>query len=274
MLGRARAQVWPFAPQYRRPRHFHPEHELNLIVAGRARFGIGEMVADVGPGELLSFRPGQDHVLMEGSPNLVLFAVAMTPNLSAEIAGCCRQSRWLPTCSRVNTGEWELLIQKASGLAGSESPGLVAELWERIHNVSGSEATRTSKDVHVLTRRTLDVLATAPELGRDEVARVVRGNPSEVSRFFRRDTGLSLVEYRTRLRLLRFIRLVDEHGSKLTAAAMNSGFGSYSQCHRSFQAELACAPREFFDSGLRERMEHAFEPFGDRVPMTTVSSVT
>jgi AraC-like DNA-binding protein len=262
MLGRARAQIWPYAPQYRRPRHFHAEHELNLIVAGRARFGIGEQLIDVGPGEMLSFRPGQDHVLLEGSPDLVLFAMGMGPTAAPEAVSSSRVHGWLPTCSRPNPREWELLIQKAAGLAGGESPGHVAELWERVLHLGNAECSRNGSGVHVLTRRTLQTLAAAPHLGRSEIARFVRGHPSEVSRFFHRDLGVTLVEYRTRLRLLQFIRLVDERGSNITAAAISSGFGSYSQCHRSFQAEFACGPREFFDGGLRECMEHEFEPWG------------
>src|SRR3954463_10187106 len=69
MAGQKRAQVWAYAAQYRRPRHFHAEPELNLVVAGRAMFGVGDSTVQVGAGELLSFLPGQDHALLEASPD-------------------------------------------------------------------------------------------------------------------------------------------------------------------------------------------------------------
>jgi hypothetical protein len=40
-LGRARGIVWKYSPEFRRPRHFHAEPEINVIVAGAATFGLG-----------------------------------------------------------------------------------------------------------------------------------------------------------------------------------------------------------------------------------------
>jgi AraC-like DNA-binding protein len=233
---------------------------VNLIVAGCARFGIGERVTDVGPGELLSFPPGQDHVLLEASSDLVLFAIGLKPCLIADVLRSGRQRALLPMHTRPNPAEWSILVQRVTALAGGESPALAVELWQRVHELNTPESHRGTKNIHVLTRRALETLTHAPDLGRDELARVARANPSEVSRFFHRDVGITLVEYRTRLRLLQFIRLVDERASSMTTAAVSSGFGSYSQCHRSFQAELACAPSEFFDARLRSQMEHTFAP--------------
>jgi methylphosphotriester-DNA--protein-cysteine methyltransferase len=89
------------------------------------------------------------------------------------------------------------------------------------------------------------------------LAESLRTHPSEVSRHFHADLGMTLVRYRTRLRLLRLIEGVDA-GNDLMRAASTAGFGCYSQCHRSFQAELGCAPRLFFSSGLREQMQAAY----------------
>jgi AraC-like DNA-binding protein len=61
-----------------------------------------------------------------------------------------------------------------------------------------------------------------------------------------------------RLRLLQLIRLVDGGAHDLMTAAAAAGFGSYSQCHRTFQSELGCAPRQFFVSELRDRMQRTY----------------
>jgi AraC-like DNA-binding protein len=74
--------------------------------------------------------------------------------------------------------------------------------------------------------------------------------------------GTTLTDYRTRLRLLRLIERVDA-GSSLLAAALEAGFGSYSQCHRAFTRVFGCTPRRFFGSELRGAMIGAFAPWRD-----------
>jgi methylphosphotriester-DNA--protein-cysteine methyltransferase len=107
--------------------------------------------------------------------------------------------------------------------------------------------------------RALSSLLGRPDLKRGELARLIHGNASEVSRHFHRDIGLTLVAYRTRLRLIRFIQLV-EGGRSFLAAAIDAGFGSYSQCHRAFQQAFACAPRFFFGTGVSGEMKGRFAP--------------
>jgi AraC-like DNA-binding protein len=57
--------------------------------------------------------------------------------------------------------------------------------------------------------------------------------------------------------LLAFMQLFDAGEHDLTRAANDAGFGSYSQCHRTFQSELGCSPRKFF-SGIRQEMQLAY----------------
>jgi AraC-like DNA-binding protein len=83
---------------------------------------------------------------------------------------------------------------------------------------------------------------------------------SEISRYFHRDLGMTFVHFRTRLRLLRLIHLMDRADIALGVAADAAGFGSYSQCHRVFRAELGCSPQRFFHSGLRQEMQQAYDP--------------
>src|SRR5512136_3450621 len=85
--GASNAFVWKYSPVNwgRRPRHFHIEPELNLIASGHATFGIGETIVQVEQGDLLRFPPAQDHVLLQASPDLYLFAIGMEPALSSEV---------------------------------------------------------------------------------------------------------------------------------------------------------------------------------------------
>ncbi|HWA73493.1 MAG TPA: AraC family transcriptional regulator [Polyangiaceae bacterium] len=253
--GTERSFVWKYAQAIggRRPRHFHAEPELNLVIRGSATFAIGSKVVRVSPGELLAFPPGQDHALLEGSPDLYLYAIGLDPAYSAQVLG---HTGGLPLHVTITSPELHSIDDRASAIVDrSSTHSLAAELWEHIHWVGLRAAPRTKQATHVLTRRAVQLLSEAPELGLDKVARYVRAHPSEVSRHFHRDMGITLVRYRTRLRLLQFIRQVDSGERDLMTSASVAGFGSYSQAHRSFQAELGCAPRQFFSEGLREQMQ-------------------
>jgi AraC-like DNA-binding protein len=255
------AYVWKYSQPIggRRPRHFHAEPELNLVVRGSATFGIGDGVASVAEGELILFPSGQDHVLLEGSPDLYLYAIGLDPAYAADVAGASRDGV-MPLHVRLCADELNRVIAGAAAIV--ERPrveGLGAELWQRLHWLGRRGGVPARRATHVLTRRALSLMESAPELGLNELAKRLRAHPSEVSRHFHRDVGMRLVRYRMRLRLLDFIRFVDAGRLDLMSAASAAGFGSYSQCHRTFMAELGCAPRTFFSSDLREGMQLTYE---------------
>jgi transcriptional regulator GlxA family with amidase domain len=57
--------------------------------------------------------------------------------------------------------------------------------------------------------------------------------------------GMSLVEYRNRLRLDRVDALVEQGQTTLLQAARRAGFGSYAQFHRVFRSVRQMTPRKF-----------------------------
>jgi AraC-like DNA-binding protein/mannose-6-phosphate isomerase-like protein (cupin superfamily) len=259
----SRAFVWKYSPMNwgRRPRHFHVEPELNLIVSGQAIFGVGEAVVTVSQGDLLGFPPAQDHVLLQASPDLYLFAIGMEPSLSSEVLRAEANDVMLPTRLRLAPDDFRSLVSRAAAIVdrdGVEQP--CAELWEQAHWLAGRVPSQSPKAMHVLTRRALSAVHRAPELDLQSLSNRLRTADSEISRYFHRDVGMTFVNYRTRLRLLRLIGLMDRGGTTLALAAQASGFGSYSQCHRIFQAELGCSPRGFFHAGLRAQMQQAYDP--------------
>jgi AraC-like DNA-binding protein/quercetin dioxygenase-like cupin family protein len=253
---RERAFVWKYADAVggRRPRHFHAEPEVNLVLRGSATFGVGDRTVRVTSGELLAFPPGVDHALLGASTDLYLYAVGLEPGYSATVLAERRNA--VGPCHVTLAGaELAGVMDRAAAIVdrvGAEQ--LAAELWERLHWLGARSAIARSSDLHVLTRRTLKLVSEEPERGLDALAHELRTHSSEVSRHFHRDVGLTLVRYRTRLRLLRLMQLVDS-GRELMSAASDAGFGSYSQCHRAFHAELGCAPAHFFRSEVRERMQ-------------------
>jgi AraC-like DNA-binding protein/quercetin dioxygenase-like cupin family protein len=243
-----RAFVWKYAASVggRRPRHFHAEPEVNLVVRGTASFGIGDRVVQVGAGELLTFPSGQDHVLLSASPDLYLYAIGLDTAHSSQVLGTSKE-QVVPIHARLRDDELAAVVDRAAAIvdrAGAHQLG--AELWERIHWLAPRSTPSSRLTTHVLTRRAMQLMAAEPELGLEGLAAEIGTHASEISRHFHADVGMTLVRYRMRVRLLRMIHLVDEGALDLMAAASAAGFGSYSQCHRTFQSELGCAPREFF----------------------------
>ncbi|HET9957895.1 MAG TPA: AraC family transcriptional regulator [Polyangiaceae bacterium] len=252
--------VWKYSDPIggRRPRHFHGEPEVNLVVRGSATFGVGDRIAEVSQGELLVFPSGQDHVLIQASPDLYLYAIGLDLPYSAQVLGV-RNQPVVPLHVRIAPHELRGVLNRAASIvdrAGTAQLG--AELWEHIHWLAGRAADQTRCRAHVLTRRSLQRMTESPELGLDALADELRAQASEISRNFHQDLGMTLVRYRSRQRLLHAIRLIDNAGHDLMAVASIAGFGSYSQFHRTFHAELGCSPRQFV-SGVRKQMQLAYE---------------
>jgi AraC-like DNA-binding protein len=253
--GRA-AQIWRHQPAYRRPRHFHEEPEVNVVVRGTARLGVGDRTLELGPGELVMFEPGQDHVLLDASSDLELFVVALRPALAQRVRG--GRPNVLKEKVALSTSEARDLRERAWALDEVRDHGAVErELGDLFASLSARPCS-----CHVSSRRAVGELRATPEIGAADLAKRLHTAPARLSREFHQDLGLTLVEFRARLRLMRFVHLVD-HGATMTAAALDAEFGSYAQCHRAFRRALGCAPREYF-GGARGSLEAATEP--DRTP--------
>lgn len=225
------------------------------MVHGSASFGIGESVVHVRPGELVSFPAAQDHVLLEASPDLFLYALGLDSNFAADVLP---SEPSLPLHVALPETELREVLTRAADIVDRpNTEQLGAELWQRLHGVARRSAPRSVQGPHVLTRRVLSLLHAAPELSLESLAAQLRAHPTEVSRHFHRDMGITLVRYRTRLKLLSFIEAVGDGDRELMSAAHAAGFGSYSQCHRVFQAELGCSPRQFF-GGAQHGMQRVY----------------
>lgn len=250
MLEGHRAQAWLHRPAYRRPRHFHAEPELNFVFRGRAVMSVGDLTLEMEAGDVLLLRPGQDHVLERASSDLELVVVALRPELaerclSGPFSTQSRPFSLLPD-------ELESVRKELLSLDAPNAP----ETHERIITELFRSSERRVLQGHALVRRTYQALLQDPAQPAEDLARTLRVGPSELGRYFHRDLGLRFVEFRARLRLMRFIQRVDA-GANLTEAALST-FGSYSQCHRTFDRYLDCSPSVYF-AGARARVNERFE---------------
>lgn len=101
---------------------------------------------------------------------------------------------------------------------------------------------------HPTVVRIVRMLATDPTLGGNDMAAKLGISLSRLARLFKSEMGLSLVDYRNRLRMERFLALAEFGGANLLEAALAAGFGSYAQFHRVFCNTYRKSPREYLIS--------------------------
>jgi transcriptional regulator GlxA family with amidase domain len=94
-----------------------------------------------------------------------------------------------------------------------------------------------------------ELLAADPSLSSAQLGKTLRLSASRTARLFKSEMGVSLPEYRNRLRLERFARLLEQGQGNLLELALEAGFGSYAQFYRAFLSLRGTTPRKF----LRER---------------------
>jgi len=99
-----------------------------------------------------------------------------------------------------------------------------------------------------LVERVLQALNDDLPVTGERLASELGVSPGHLARSFKRKMGVSLVDYRNRLRLERFLVAVPRrgNGSNLLDAALEAGFGSYAQFHRVYRKFRGATPREVF----------------------------
>lgn len=144
-----------------------------------------------------------------------------------------------------DAGMTDAAVDPAKQLNTAILCSVIGAALERNRQASGNTLALVASAKHATVTKVTRMLAEDPTLSGKEMAKRFGISLSRLARLFKMEMGLSLVEYRNRLRLERFSRLVDAGGSNLLEAALASGFGSYAQFHRVFCATHKKTPREF-----------------------------
>jgi transcriptional regulator GlxA family with amidase domain len=122
---------------------------------------------------------------------------------------------------------------------------LLANLIHARRGRAGWQTTPSESEQSPVVRRVLEALNQNVLVGARSLAGEMSISPGHLTRVFRTEMGVSLVEYRNRLRIERFFTLVERGGDNLLAAALSAGFGSYAQFHRVFRKVVGTTPREY-----------------------------
>lgn len=249
-----------------RAMHKHSELELNLVTTGRASYLFGDRRYELSAHDLVWLFPGQEHQLIDRSPDYEMWIAVFTP---ATLRAAVQRSSATAVLAEKNpAGRFckSLSNPSAISLAGlcrqlydfsAHTEVLNAGLrylllasWQRFSETAGTPRYTT---LHPAVENALQMLRKGES---DESLRRLSSraglSSARLSRRFKMEVGLGIAEYRSRLRLERFL---DRYGSgnRVTAlaAAYEAGFHSYAQFHRVFTRLMGYGPAEH-----RRRLQH------------------
>lgn len=255
--------AWRYAnPAGANRRHHHAELELNLVTSGTGIYLLGNRHYQIRRGDLLWLFPTQEHVLIEQTSDFEMWVVVFRRRLikrsATDPASLPLKQRYFSgdTCRRLRQRDLSRFEELFTQLGDTASePGLLnaglayalLHAWKCFDRAGEVPA----RSVHPAVERTARLLlGDENSYSLPQLARRVRLSPSRLSRLFKQQTGLSIVEFRNRQRMQRFLNryeLERDSGrqSTLLNAALDAGFGSYPQFHRVFRKVAGCSPAEY-----------------------------
>ncbi len=259
LLYGAEGEVWHHAASaHRHPRHRHAELELNLALAGRAVYLVDDRLVDLPRNGLLWLFPGQDHTIAHQSADFRMWIVVFRSALVRRLVGAdsilrARNPRSVDLCRGIaSEATRELATACAALYAGQDLQLLNAGLgylllsaWRAFRSAPpGSSKARLDPAV----ARTVTLVRADPTRSGAELATAVGLSRAHLSRRFNEQVGTSLSAFRGRVRIERFLDLVERGGNSLLGAALAAGFGSYGQFYRIFRAATGQSPRRYLSN--------------------------
>ena len=225
--------------------HHHDELEFNLVLRGSGSYRIGEEEHALRPGTLMWLVPGQRHSLRR-SPNLEMWVVVTRPEL-ADVA-------WLPRLAaapaRTLPGEELIDLDTLLGQVAQDSdePAVynagISYALHRAWRVTRERAAPRAALHPAVTRALLQLRERAGTLSLKELAAGAGVSAPYLSHLLIEHTGRGFVEWRNRIRLDRFMSAW-RPGASILAMALEAGFGSYAQFHRTFTLLVGRTPGEW-----------------------------
>lgn len=230
--------------------HVHDEIEFNLVVSGRGTYFLEDGQHDLVPGTLVWLLPGQAHRLIR-SPDLDMWVVTATAD---RLDDRMMQDIVARPCRILSTSDAVALDRLLSHLSqDADEPrvyrsGLDYALRSAWHiSMNGDAPAR--RPSHPAVVRALAILRSSADTpASDRLAEMCGVTRDYLGRLLVQHTGYGLVEWRNRTRLERF-HLAYPRSHDLLTAALEAGFGSYTQFHRVFQDLVGTTPGEWAKSG-------------------------
>jgi AraC-like DNA-binding protein len=239
--------------------HTHREPEANLVLRGRARYLLGNRSCELSSRTLIWLFPAQEHVLVDPSPDFEMWCAVWRPDLVRQYAGDPRYATlreenpagiFLTKLSQATLRRLAALTEEVQS-AEKDGPRynaglgfLLLQFWAAFGSARRGPDPR---EVHPAVDEAARILREEGRIaGLAELARRVHLSSSRLSRLFYRQTGLTLIAYRNRCRVERFLAYYGlGQRVNMLEAACEAGFGSYAQFYRVFRQVMGKTPNEY-----------------------------
>ena len=238
--------------------HRHAELEFNLVTQGAGLYLLANRKYRIRRGDLLWLFPALEHVLIEQTLDFEMWIGVFKPRAVQRVvtdanARILRQAgpageycRRLPRQDLARLEELFSEIGRTQERPGLFNAGLnyaLLKAWQLFEHAAEVPV----QDVHPAVEKAAHLIRDdTAALNLNELARRAGLSPARLSRLFKQQTGVALVDFRNRQRIERFLGLYGI-GQRLTMldAALEAGFGSYPQFHRVFKRVLGCSPGSY-----------------------------
>ncbi len=246
--------------------HYHQQFELLLVYEGQGRRVIGQDMTDYTAPELVLVGPELAHSWVAGSGRsggaeftVVVFARGviglellarpdMKP-LAALLADADRGLAFGPDAIDATADRIRNLADLQNGTRTLE----LLTILDRLARIGGKcitppgRSSRPGRAEQESLHRALRLIHEdeSGESTLDDAARAVHMSVPTFTRFFRRMTGTTFVQYRNEWRVRKAQTLLCESDDSITSISLAAGFGNLSHFNRQFRRLTGETPREY-----------------------------
>jgi len=165
------------------------------------------------------------------------------------IAACAGGPDWVEAVSRIESNASHSLSQPLI-LAQKPIPEGAEGIPDTYEALTAELARKSSyRTFVVLAQKFIDANYGQAELSLEEVASAVGISPGYLSRLLKQDTGLSFIEYITRVRITNAVQLMNDPAMKIYEVAEAVGYQSQHYFSRAFKKVFGRPPVEYRKGG-------------------------
>lgn len=252
------------------PWHFHPEHQLSLIVNSTGHRVTGDSVGNFGPGELFFIGPNLPHslsyertadphseaihaIVVQFSPQIFGHDFVALPEMSKvrRLLNKGPVALQMEGDARTHAAERMKMIPRARGVRRLTLLLEVLELFASSREVNSISSLGFAPILNPLDEQRVGKICEyinarlETPIFREELANLVSLSPDAFGKFFRSRMGKPLPVFVNELRVSRACRMLTETDESVMRIALECGFENLSNFNRQFLRHTRETPRQY-----------------------------
>lgn len=245
--------------------HFHEGFEIYVAVSGRRHYFIEDSVYLVLPGDVILIRPNVLHKTSDaGSPGYERIVINFSPSFIPEddrrngvVFGAFGDvHNKLDVRGGMAETVNRMLQTMADEIRGKQQGyypylrSLLVQLLVRLTRHAAAHATGCPIETHTIDSRTKDIISYiythyTERITLQSLADHFYISPYYLSRTFKKETGFTVIEYVTTIRIREAQRLLRETQHKIGEVSELVGFGTIPHFNSVFRRKTNLSPKEY-----------------------------